>query len=383
MNVTVDAEELNRAVDWATKVSKAGYVLFELCTDGYAIMRAEGDMGMRSARFQMSTSEEITEKKIFALSSPHLMKMNEALLKKKADGPVTLDFGKDDSEVEMHAKYGYLNFPVAIIVGCTYKLPTDSEDFNEIGSVDYNDFMDILKTADKATDSQKNSATQALDLTFDYKDDMIQVMGTNKFTMVVTSLSFEKYGKGDNPRFLILPDVVNFKVNSERIVIEESKESVKFVFDNGQIATTRKLANKKFNWSKVKDNALNPEKRVDDKKFIIDAGSLRLSADIAISLTDAAAKKKIVVLDITDNKMSINAGGDGNSPSDKIPVRTDVEGNTVIKFPYDELKRSLSAVSTERVAIRFAGDALPVIFDSILPDGDVDNNVFIMTRTSI
>lgn len=378
MNITIDAEELLKSIDWASKVSKTGHTIIDLCNDGYVIFRAEGDLGMRSTRVQMSSDSDIDNKITYAVSSPHLAKAYAALTAKKADGPVTLEFNDDRNDVLF--KYGYLHFPVAIITGTTGTLRTDAEKFAEIGSVDYNDFMDALRTANKATGSQRG-ATSMLDITFDYDDAVVKIMGTNKFTLVNTTVPFEKYGEGDDPRFLLLPDITSFKVDSERITIEESDDSVKFIFDNGQVATSRKQAAKKLNWEGIKTKALDETARKDEKIFSVSAADLNSSARIAISLTDPTETQKVVVLAVEDNKMAIASNGEG-SPSDKIATRTDVIGTTIMKFPYDELKKALSAVTAERVAIRYAGDALPVIFESVLPDGKPDPAIFIMTRTA-
>lgn len=52
-----------------------------------------------------------------------------------------------------------------------------------------------------------------------------------------------------------------------------------------------------------------------------------------------------------------------------------------MQFSHDELKKAIMSVSTEKLMIKYVDDDVPVIFESVLPDGSIDGNVFILTKT--
>lgn len=372
MKVTIDAAALMNAVDWTTRVSRESYTLVDVHEDGYVVFRAEGDQGMRSSRIQAAYAEEVTDKHTFSLSSPHLIKMMGALSKKKADGPVELDLNDDKASIT----YGYLKFPVAVMSSLG-TLASDREKFKSLGTVDYNDFMDAVKTAKIATGAQLG-AVSMLDLTFG--KDRIDVMGTDKFTLVVESIPFEKTEGANDSRFLVLPDNCLLKAASERIDIEESDESMKFIFDNGMVATVRKQTAKALNWMKIKSAATRPETRENEKTFTVNRNELLTSADIAISLAGADQIRRVIVLTAENGELGVSSNGN-SSPSDKISVDANNDSRTVMQFSHDELKKAIMSVSAEKLMIKYVDDDVPVIFESVLPDGSIDGNVFILTKT--
>lgn len=382
MNITINCDALQRAIEWTTKVSRTSHVLMDLDIDGFATFRAEGDIGMRSHRVEYKTDADLDEKRTYSLSSPHLVKMQSALSKKKADGPITIRL--DDDACEARVIYSYLDIPIAIL-SSSGKLPSDNEKFQPVGFVDYEEWMDTLRTCDRATGSQ-HGAVSMIDITFDYGNSVYKAMGTDKFTMVAITLPFQKDyevpdGK-ENSRFLIQPDLASLRAKSARVYLEESDESLRLSYDGGEVATIRKQSAKPFPWEKIKKAALDENARKDEAKFIIDVNDLSVSSGIAMSYVDPTSTRQILALALDDDRIAVSAVSTEKA-SDKLAVLSEnAEDGTEMRFAYDEFRKALASVASERVAIRYAGDDIPVIFEQVKPDGSIDDSAFILTKTS-
>lgn len=381
MNITINCEDLQRAVEWTTKVSRADHVLMDLGTDGYATFRAEGDIGMRSHRVAYRSDTDITDKLTYSFSSPHLIKMQSALSQKKADGPITIRL--DDNAREARAVYAYMNIPIAILSSAG-KLPSDNEKFEPVGYVDYDEWMETLRTCDHVTGSQ-HGAVSMIDITFDYKNSVIKAMGTDKFTLVAITLPFQKYGVDDdkeNSRFPIQPDLGSLRAKSSRVYLEESEESLRVSYDDGEVATIRKQSAKPLPWEKIKEAALDEEARKDEMKFIIDVNDLAVSSRIAMSYVDPTSTRQILTLKLDDDRIAVSAISTETASDKLIVIAENATDGTIMRFAYDEFKKALDSVASDRVEIRYAGDDVPVIFEQVKPTGDIDDSAFILTKTS-
>ena len=131
---------------------------------------------------------------------------------------------------------------------------------------------------------------------------------------------------------------------------------------------------------KIKSAATRPETRENEKTFTVNRNELLTSADIAISLAGADQIRRVIVLTAENGELGVSSNGN-SSPSDKISVDANNDSRTVMQFSHDELKKAIMSVSTEKLMIKYVDDDVPVIFESVLPDGSIDGNVFILTKT--
>lgn len=380
MKITFDAAKLMNAVEWTTKVSKDSYILLDL-TENTAVFRAEGDAGMRSMEVACSYDDPPENKQNYALSSPHLLKMNDALSKKKADGNVF--FTLEDDSIQIDVSYENLRFPVTLLSSLG-RLPSDSEVFSPIGTAQYEDFIECMKTAEHGIGAI-SGAISMMDITFDKDDNTVKMVGTDKFTLIRASVPFIKhddYNPEKSSRFLIVSESGALRTDSETVFVEESGESMKLSFDNGQVATVRKQATKMTAWNRLVKLATDKKLRKKESSVIVDTAQLLLSSRISMLLSskDSMAGGKVVCLKTEDGYLSISSNSD-SSPSDKIPMT--LEGDDIsTKIPFEELLKALSGISAERVRIRYAGDSVPILLESILPDGTTDESIFVMTTSS-
>lgn len=380
MKITFDAKELIAASEWVIKVAPNGAILMKVLENSTVIFRAEGNAGMRSITLNAHI-DDMDGKNSYDFSAPHLDKMISALMKKHADGQVSFEFRPHAEEAMV--SYGTLKFPVALLFGSGV-LPSDSEIFSPIGTADYGDLMEYLRSANKLTGKQQN-AESMIDMTFDAADSTISIMGTDKVVLGVFYLSFipdDEY-KSDKPsRFLVVPDLNNLKTDADVVSISESPESMKLDFGGGKIATIRKQEASMLPWGRLLKNVKSKSAREDEASIMVDVHNVITSSDIAISLisqADSSIGRKIIVMKICDGKISIRSEED-NSPVDSIS--TDYQGDEkIIRFNYDELKTALSALSSENVYLKYANDDVPVVIEQISQDGEIDKSVFMLINT--
>lgn len=380
MKITFDAKELIAASEWVIKVAPNGAILMKVLENSTVIFRAEGNAGMRSITLNAHI-DDMDGKNSYDFSAPHLDKMISALIKKHADGEVSFEFRPHAEEAMV--SYGTLKFPVALLFGSGV-LPSDSEIFSPIGTADYGDLMECLRSANKLTGKQQN-AESMIDLTFDAADSTISIMGTDKVVLGVFYLSFtpdDEYKSGKPSRFLVIPDLNNLKTDADIVSISESPESMKLDFGGGKIATIRKQEASMFPWGRLLKNVKSKSAREDEASIMVNVRDVITSSDIAISLISQAGSsigRKIIVMKVCDGKIAIRSEED-NSPVDSIS--TDYRGDEkTIRFNYDELKTALSALSSENVYLKYANDDVPVIVEQISQDGDIDNSVFMLINT--
>lgn len=381
MKITFDAKELIAASEWVIKVAPNGAILMKVLENSTVIFRAEGNAGMRSITLNAHI-DDMDGKNSYDFSAPHLDKMISALIKKHADGEVSFKFRPHAEEAMV--SYGTLKFPVALLFGSGV-LPSDSEIFSPIGTADYGDLMEYLRSANKLTGKQQN-AESMIDMTFDAADSTISIMGTDKVVLGVFYLSFipdDEYKSDDKPsRFLVIPDLNNLKTDADVVSISESPESMKLDFGGGKIATIRKQEASMFPWGRLLKNVKSKSAREDEASIMVDVHNVITSSDIAISLisqADSSIGRKIIVMKICDGKISIRSE-ENNSPVDSIS--TDYQGDEkTIRFNYDELKTALSALSSENVYLKYANDDVPVVIEQISQDGEIDKSVFMLINT--
>jgi hypothetical protein len=385
MKITFDAKELISASEWVIKVSPNGSVIMDISENGVVTFRAEGNPGMRSITLNAHI-EDVGEgdKDSYSFSGPHLDKMISALMKKKADGQVVFEFSPHVSETKV--SYNGLKFPVALLFSSGV-LPVDNERFSPIGSADYDDLIDSLRSANKLTGSLfKNStqftATSMIDMTFSAEDSTISIMGTDKTTLGVFFIPFipdDDYIVDKPSRFLIMPDLNNLKTDSDVVTISESPESMKLDFGGGKIATIRKQQADLLPWDKLMKKIKNPKARQGEVSIRAVIRDIMTSSDIAISLIPAsgeAAMKKIIIMKAGHGNLSISAANE-NSPVDVISTEYEGDEKKVL-FNYDELKSALSALSSNEVYLKYADDDSPVVIEPIQQDGSVDDSVFLL-----
>lgn len=380
MKITFDAKELIAASEWVIKVAPNGAILMKVLENSTVIFRAEGNAGMRSITLNAHI-DDMDGKNSYDFSAPHLDKMISALIKKHADGQVSFEFRPHAEEAMV--SYGTLKFPVALLFGSGV-LPSDSEIFSPIGTADYGDLMEYLRSANKLTGKQQN-AESMIDLTFDAADSTISIMGTDKVVLGVFYLSFipdDEYKSSKPSRFLVIPDLNNLKTDADIVSISESPESMKLDFGGGKIATIRKQEASMFPWGRLLRNVKSKSAREDEASIMVNVRDVITSSDIAISLISQAGSsigRKIIVMKVCDGKIAIRSEED-NSPVDSIS--TDYRGDEkTIRFNYDELKTALSALSSENVYLKYANDDVPVIVEQISQDGEIDNSVFMLINT--
>ena len=117
-------------------------------------------------------------------------------------------------------------------------------------------------------------------------------------------------------------------------------------------------------------------------KFIIDVNDLAVSSRIAMSYVDPTSTRQILTLKLDDDRIAVSAISTETASDKLIVIAENATDGTIMRFAYDEFKKALDSVASDRVEIRYAGDDVPVIFEQVKPTGDIDDSAFILTKTS-
>lgn len=385
MKTTINTLEFVNAVNWAIKSFDAkddkAFVSLSLNSDGTGFLSHMNNTSFMKAPFTILDSEfEGEEKAELALDARFLQKL-ASVLGGNNTGNVVLSKEMDDNKSPLRLKTSAGRFTIPTVKANAY---TEGE-LTTLGTVDDTEYFDSVQRLSKLCDVQNSGffpALEVVDIQADVENNVISMMATDRYALGEIKINFTPESEAEtyfeeNPH-LFLPHSVATLISPSKelqssltLVTEVKGGKFGYMFNDGRIALFALKTAEPILYDSLKIKA----SEIVDSTISLNVNDFKKAIDTICAL---AWEENDIYLEIKEDSLVVHdSNGTNRATVENVTVDTDEEYS--IKFVRSVLKDAFHPISTEKMNVKFKDKSSAFVLESILDNGEVDENVFVLT----
>lgn len=360
MKIVVKSQDFIHLAEWVLQVGKKdGFAVFTVNTDGTATLKSESLEGLRSASLTYSSSRAITESKEYTIAISSISTVFSALQQKRAEHTLELDFS-----AARFIKVSYEKLVLKLhLTSDTAELLSNSERFAHVGTVNMTDFTQYFNVLAKVVgNSTIASSFSTVYVGIDRKNSSLELNVSDKMVIAGVTMPYDastvekdedtlNYKPQLNSKGIeqcILLPRLGFKNTSETAQLDVSDASLRFTFENGDIATIRRQNLADIEWWRMRGAFFNTDK-TPGLDCITSVSSLMPSVRIAQLNDTGAYKRNAFTICTSEDSATISDADDADSAVDQITVHNMLKtaDSSSVKFFYDEFAKAMSVLASK------------------------------------
>lgn len=394
MKLVIDTETFITAVNWVTKTydmkDNSAYVALKVDKSGNAHLFHVNGISYLKAPFTILDSElskEETSKGILslALEGKFLRSLAGVLASAKGAMEMQRDFSNAKDSLLVKTSNG--KFTVPLLATNVRSEPV----LEALGEVDDREYFDAVQRLAKLCDAGSAGilpAIAAVDVNLNVDDEKIVLMATDRYAFGEITIPYEASSSAadymrerDNKSLLIpvesavLISPSKGLTSSTTIVHDDKSKKVGYEFSDGRVAIFALKDAEPLNYMKLKEKTstgIVNKLTVNTKEF----------KDALGMVSTLVTTENEIYLDLTeDNGLVVRDSNNTN----RIAVETtdlDLAQDYTVKFVRSIINEAFHPIATEKLNVKWQEEAKTFVFEPVMDDGTILDNVFVFFVSS-
>jgi hypothetical protein len=385
MKLTVDAHNFVEAISWVTKSydtkDDKAYVALVVNSEGEGLLSHSNPTSYMKGRLPVISVDfdgDDADSAELALEGKFLQRLSSAL--GAAKGTIQLTKKLNDPKAPLDVKSPSGRFTIPMVTAKISEAPTVSK----LGEVDDNEYFDSLQRLAKLCDPVNAGYLPVLgtvDLNLSADNSSLTMMATDRYALgeIVVDFTPEDGAEGllEEIENLLLPQESAMLVSPSKglstsiTLIHEAKgKKFGYSFADGRVALFSLSNTNPIVYHSMKAAAAANT----SNSLTVSTSELKKAIGIVSSL---AWEEDSIWLDITENGLTVSDSNKTNT------LAVDSENRIVsedyrVKFVRPVINEAFSPVSTAEMNLKWSDHKSAFVFESLLDDGSVVDNVFVL-----